>query len=191
MIFLIAPAILFADGVTIVSPADNATVTSPVRVVGEFPRTASINSITVSVDHVNLPQPEEAVTPLDTKIPMTQGSHLLTVSARQTDGTVLTSSKWLTVGPSGRQNGEQQDPNSPNVDQPGVNNPVYTNIERMSGWYTSPDYGHPVCSPGPQLVSTPSMDGMSGRFYLGPTGQFNNCLWPIKLGTSTTVTNFQ
>lgn len=191
LVFLIAPAIVFADGVTIVSPADNQPVSSPVRVVAEFPRTASINSIRVSVDHVDIPQAaEEAVTPLDTSIPMTQGSHLLTVTGTQSDGSVLTGSKWVTVGP-GTQTGQMQSLDSPNLDQPGLNNPVYNNIEERSGWYTYPDYGHPVCSAGPQLVSTPSRDGISGRFYLGPTGQFNNCLWPIKLGTSTTVTNFQ
>jgi len=196
LVFLIAPAILFADGVTIVSPADNATVTSPVRVVAEFPRTASINSITVSVDHVNVPQPEEAVTPLDTKISMTQGSHLLTVTARQDDGTVLTSSKWLTVGP-GAQNGQMQSQDSPNMDSPNLDNPnvgdngyVGNDVEEMSGWYTYPDYGHPVCSDGPALVATPSLDGVAGKFYLGPTGQFNNCLWPIKLGSSRTAANF-
>jgi hypothetical protein len=40
------------------------------------------------------------------------------------------------------------------------------------------------------LISTPSLDGVAGKFYLGPTGQFNNCLWPILLGSNTTATHF-
>ena len=60
-------------------------------------------------------------------------------------------------------------------------------IEQKSGWYVFPDQGNPNCSSKPNLVSSPSLDGTSGRFYLGPTGQFNNCLWPIKLGTSTAM----
>jgi hypothetical protein len=68
---------------------------------------------------------------------------------------------------------------------------TYSNIEEKSGWYTYPDYGDPVCSAKPALVSSPSLDGISGRFYLGPTGSFNNCLWPLKLGQSSTVSNFQ
>jgi len=67
----------------------------------------------------------------------------------------------------------------------------YYNIEEMSGWYNYPDYGDPVCSAKPALVSSPSLDGISGKFYLGPTGSYNNCLWPIKLGSNTGVYNFQ
>jgi len=48
-----------------------------------------------------------------------------------------------------------------------------------------PDQGDPNCSAKPSLMSTPSLDGTSGRFSLSPTGQFNNCLWPIKLGKSS------
>lgn len=187
-LFLFAPALLFARGVTIVSPAENSQVVSPVRVVADFPRTSPIASITVSVDHVDIPQPE-AVTPLDVKIPMSQGSHLLTVTGTQSDGTVLSSSRWVTVSAPSTQTDHMT--NSPNLDSPGIDGAVFNNIEEMSGWYTYPDYGHPVCSAKPQLVATPSMDGISGKFYLGPTGQYNNCLWPIKLGSSTSVMNFQ
>jgi hypothetical protein len=67
---------------------------------------------------------------------------------------------------------------------------TFSNIEQMSGWYTYPDQGNPVCSSKPSLTSSPSLDGTSGKFYLGPTGQFNNCLWPILLGSSTTATHF-
>ena len=68
---------------------------------------------------------------------------------------------------------------------------TYSNIEEMTGWYNYPDYGDPVCSAKPALVANPSVDGISGKFYLGPTGSYNNCLWPIKLGSSSTVSNFQ
>lgn len=67
---------------------------------------------------------------------------------------------------------------------------TFSKIEEMSGWYLYPDQGTPVCSPGPSITSTPSLDGTSGDFYLGPTGPFNNCLWPIRLGTSQTATHF-
>ena len=60
----------------------------------------------------------------------------------------------------------------------------------MPGWYLYPDQGNPVCSPGPLLTANPSLDGASGVFHIGPTGPFNNCLWPILLGSSTTATHF-
>src|SRR5439155_10534151 len=65
-----------------------------------------------------------------------------------------------------------------------------SHIEQKSGWYTSPDQGHPVCSESPELTSSPSVDGNSARFSLRPTGQFDDCLWPDKLGKSTTATHF-
>jgi len=68
---------------------------------------------------------------------------------------------------------------------------TYSKIEEKSGWYTAPDQGNPLCSSKPALVATPSLDGISGQFYLGPNGQYNNCLWPILLGKSTTATHFQ
>jgi hypothetical protein len=67
---------------------------------------------------------------------------------------------------------------------------VFSNIEEMSGWYLYPDQGTPVCSSGPSITSIPSLDGASGAFYLGPSGAFNNCLWPILLGSSSTATHF-
>ena len=68
---------------------------------------------------------------------------------------------------------------------------TFSNIEEQSGWYLYPDQGNPVCSPVPSVTSSPSLDGGSGAFYLGPTGPFNNCLWPIALGSSTTATHFK
>src|SRR5437773_12451347 len=67
---------------------------------------------------------------------------------------------------------------------------TYSKIEEKSGWYTYPDQGNPVCSSKPAMVNTPSLDGISGEFYLGPKGQYNNCLWTILLGKSNTATQF-
>jgi hypothetical protein len=176
---LLSSTIVFAAGVIIISPTRNRTVNSPVRVVAQFPRTTHINSITVSVDNVEVRQ-AESVTPLDLSIPMSEGNHLLTVKGVRLDGTEISSSQWVKVS-------------APTADA-SISNPssslVYSNIEETLGWYTYPDQGSPVCSSKPVLVSSPSLDGISGMFYLGPTGQFNNCLWPILLGSSSTVTHF-
>jgi hypothetical protein len=68
---------------------------------------------------------------------------------------------------------------------------TYSKIEEKSGWYTAPDQGDPYCSSKPVMTKTPSLDGISGKFYIRPNGQYNNCLWPILLGKSTTATHFQ
>jgi hypothetical protein len=177
-IFLAAECTL-GQGFNIISPSSEANLSSPVRVVADFPKTAIISSITVSVDNVVV-QDAGAVTPLDVRVPVPEGSHLITVNSVAADGSVASSSRWVNVA--AKQTGANTFSNT--------NTNTYKNVEEMSGWYNSPDQGHPVCSSGPKLVSSPSMDGTSGRFYLGPTGQYNNCLWPIKLGKGT-VSNFE
>ena len=65
-----------------------------------------------------------------------------------------------------------------------------SHMEQKSGWYTSPDQGHPVCSEKPEPTCSPSVDGNSARFSIRPTGPFDNCLCPIKRGKSKTATHF-
>ena len=170
---------VLAAGVVIISPTGRHTVSSPVRVVADFPRITRIDSISVLVDNIEVGQ-AGSVTPVDLMVPMTEGTHLLTVKGVRLDGSEISSSKWVSV--------------SAPAAAASISNPssslVYNKIEEESGWYVFPDQGNPVCSSKPTLVSSPSLDGISGMFYLGPTGQFNNCLWPILLGSSSSVTHF-
>jgi hypothetical protein len=174
----LAPATAGGQDVTIISPSSNRSVSSPVRVVAEFPRRAGVN-YTISIDNVDVKT--GSVTPLDLSISMSEGDHLLTVTSLQSDGTMVSSSRWVKVSA------------SPAAASPFSSSSTlrYSNIEEKSGWYNYPDQGDPVCSAKPSLTSKPSLDGVSGRFYIGPTGQYNTCLWPIRLGSSTTVTHFQ
>jgi hypothetical protein len=191
---LLAPTMVLAQGVDIVSPASNQTTSSPVRVVADFPRSAQIASVTVSVDGNQIPA--GAVTPLDLYVPMSAGSHYLTVTAVEDDGTQLTASRSVdvvspTVSATNLSSGTLAGASTAGATSTSSSTLSYSNIEQMSGWYTYPDQGNPVCSSKPVITSNPSLDGTSGKFYLGPTGQFNNCLWPILLGSSSTATNFQ
>jgi hypothetical protein len=128
----------------------------------------------------------EAVTPLDVYVPMSQGSHVLTVKAVQENGVEISASRTVDVAaPKLATN-----PSTASSTSTSSSTLTYSNIEQMSGWYTYPDQGNPVCSSKPSIMSIPSLDGTSGRFYLGPTGQYNNCLWPILLGSSSSVTHF-
>jgi hypothetical protein len=201
VVFLFASIGALAQNVTLVSPSASA-VSSPVRVVANFSATASIASISVLVDNVEVSQQTEAVTPLDVYIPMPAGNHLLTVNAVQADGLLLSASRSVDVSApaSATNTGITSNPLAVGTTIGGASTnsttstsgatSVISHIEQMSGWYTAPDQGNPVCSSKPTLTSSPSLDGTSGKFYLGPTGQYNNCLWPIKLGSSTTATHF-
>ena len=188
----------FAEGVKIVSPASEARVTSPVRVFAEFPKNVPISSISVSIDSAEIPQ-ETAVTPLDIRVAVPEGNHLLTVKGVQSDGTELSSSRWVTVS-AANEPASSTPSSSTSINTSATitastytsTNPlVSSNIEEKTGWYLYPDQGHPVCSAGPTPTSNPSVDGISGKFYLGPTGQFQNCLWPILLGSNSSVMNFK
>jgi hypothetical protein len=174
----LAPATAVGQDVTIISPSSNRPVSSPVRVVAEFPRGAGVN-YTISVDNVEVKA--GSVTPLDLNVSMSEGDHLLTVTSLQSDGAMVSSSRWVKVLASPAAVGPSSSSSAL----------LYSNIEEMSGWYNYPDLGDPLCSAKPSLTSKPSLDGVSGKFYIGPTGQFNTCLWPIRLGSSTTVTHFQ
>jgi len=137
----------------------------------------------------------EAVTPVDVLVPMSPGHHALTVNAVQADGLQLVASRSIDVSstttPAGANTGSSTRTSAPgiSVSSTGTISSI-GDIEEKSGWYTAPDQGNPVCSSKPALVSSPSLDGASSKFYLGPTGQLNTCLWPIKLGSSTTATHF-
>ena len=186
VVFLLASTIVFAQNVSIVAPVDD-TSTSPVHVAANFSNTAPIDSITVLVDGKTALSQTEAVTPLDVHVPMAAGSHVITVNATQSDGLQLSASKNVDVAAAS--SSTLSAASAPSASSSG--GMTWTSdIEERSGWYTYPDQGNPVCSSKPALVSTPSMDGVAGKFYLGPKGQFNNCLWPIKLGSSTTATHF-
>jgi len=157
-VLLLAATISLAQGVKIVSPGAGA-VSSPVRVVADFSSTAPLDSISVFVDNVEMRQ-LMPVTPLDLSVSMSEGSHLLTVKAVQADGTEISSSRSVNVSP----------PQTVSSILRSSGSVTYNNIEQMSGWYTYPDQGSPVCSSKPKVVSAPSVDGASGQFYLGPLG---------------------
>ena len=186
-----------AQNLTIVSPTSNP-VSSPVRVVASFSSTAPIETISVLLDGVQVAQPD-AVTPLDINLPMSAGNHLVTVNAVQSDGVQLSDSRSIDVSApvaSMSTTTNLSTSTASTVPDPGIavktsgSTSWVSDIEQKSGWYTYPDQGNPNCSSKPYLMSSPSLDGASGRFHLDPTGQFNNCLWPIKLGTST-ATHFK
>jgi len=194
LVCLVAP-VSFAQNLTIVSPTAKS-VTSPVRVVADVLATAPISSISVLVDNIEVGQPEP-VTPLDVYVPMSEGNHVLTINALQADGINLSASRSvdvsapLTSTSSNTLASANTSSTSPAIT---INKSGSTwwvsDIEEKSGWYTYPDQGNPDCSSKPLLTSSPSLDGTSGKFYLGPHGQYNNCLWPILLGSNTTATHF-
>ena len=185
---LLASTLSIAQTVTIVSPQEGATTTSPVRVVATFSNSGSIADTLVLVDG-NVVNQSGGVTPLDVTIPVSPGNHQVTVKAVLDDGQESSAFRNVNVTAPAVMAASATAGSMTSGSTSGTL--TYSKIEEKPGWYTSPDQGDPVCSSKPSLVSQPSLDGISGQFYLGPRGQFNNCLWPILLGKSTTATHFQ
>lgn len=158
-----------SSAVNVIAPT-GASVISPVHYVATASTTCSqgIASMGIYTAPSQLAYTTNGAS-LDTNLTLPTGSYNTTVQAWDHCGGSAKASVPLTVAGAGH---------------------AFANIERMSGWYIYPDQGNPVCSSGPSLVSSPSLDGTSGKFYLGPTGSYNNCLWPILLGSSQTATHF-
>src|ERR1051325_10554886 len=91
---------------------------------------------------------------LDTNLALNPGSYNTTVQSWDQCGGSAQASVPLIVSAPGSQ--------------------TFPDIEQMSGWYTYPDQGNPICSSKPSITASPSLDGSSGKFHLGPTGEFNN-----------------
>ena len=185
---MLASTFSFSQTVTIVSPAEGAT-TSPVRVVANFSDNGSIAATSVLVDGTEVVQ-GGAVTPLDVTIPISPGSHEITVKAVDDDGKESSASRVVDVS-APETTMAAATVGSMTTDATTSGTVTYSKIEEKSGWYTYPDQGDPYCSAKPVLSTTPSLDGISGKFYIRPNGQYNNCLWPILLGKNTTATHFR
>jgi len=186
LVCLFIAGVASAQQVDIVSPSAG-TVTSPIRVLADFTSTGPIDAISVLVDSTEVKQ-LQAVTPLDIYVPMAEGNHVLTVKAVQANGVELSASRTVDVAAPTTTTAASLATSASTL-SPGTL--TFSNIEQKSGWYTYPDQGNPVCSSKPAIKSSPSLDGTSGQFYLGPKGQYNNCLWPILLGSSSSATHFQ
>ncbi|HJT69518.1 MAG TPA: Ig-like domain-containing protein [Terriglobales bacterium] len=162
--------------VTITGPSDGATVGSPFDVHATYGATAKFMKLWVDYS----PSTTESNTnAFDKQVSLSSGAHRITVQAMDSStGQVYADTVNINVG-------------STSSSTSTGSTATFSKIEEKSGWYTAPDQGSPDCSSKPTLTKTPSIDGISGKFYLGPNGQFNNCLWPILLGKSTTATHFQ
>jgi phospholipase C len=85
--------------VTICSPANGATVTSPVNVVAGTTDSHSVSVMQIYLDGVKVYQ--VASNQLNTNVTMTSGTHRLTVQAQDSTGAIFKSTINVTVGTSG------------------------------------------------------------------------------------------
>ena len=164
-------------GVTVSSPANGATVTSPVRVVASASSAYPITAVRVYVDGVSVLLTGN---PIDDYIWMSVGTHLLVVQAWDSTGAIFKAPLKLYV---------QSAPVQP-----------VGKIEDMKGWQwcTATLNGQPCASGLGNAISwmapyqtSPSLDGSSAEFFIGGSTGYSNALWWNSLGGGANVTHFQ
>lgn len=160
-------------GISVSSPANNASVATPVRVVASAASTNPITTMRIYVDHVSVYVVK--ANHIDTLVPVSVGNHLVVVQAWDSAGTV--SKTGVNINAT-------------------ANKKVYANIDEMSGWNHCD-----VCAgrngQGPtstywqaQFQTTPSLDGASSEFFLGGSTPYSNALWWKQLGANDNVRFF-
>lgn len=170
------------SGVTVTSPTNGSTVSSPARFVASAKSSSPITAMRIYVDGTSAYSTNAAS--LDTNLSLSAGSHNVVVQAWDSAGSVFKSP--LTINVSATSTG----PTIP------VGAKTFTNIDEMTGW----DHCD-VCSganaAGPttpykmtQFVSSPSMDGKSAQFWIGGDTPYASALWWKQLGANSAPRHF-
>ncbi|HYH00805.1 MAG TPA: Ig-like domain-containing protein [Terriglobales bacterium] len=168
-------------GVTVISPSNGATVTSPARFIASARSTSPIVAMRIYVDSNSVYSTNSAS--LDTNISLSAGAHNVVVQAWDSTGAVFKSPLTLnvsaTTGP---------------VIPAGAK--TFTNIDEMTGW-DSCDKCSGANANGPttpykmtQFISSPSLDGKSAQFWVGGDTPYASALWWKQLGANPAPRHF-
>ena len=170
------------SGVSISSPSDGSTVSSPMQVTASVNVGSPIAATWIYLDGNSVYQTQSSQ--VNTTLNASSGSHSLVVQAWDTSGNVY--KKAITVNISGGGGGGV----------PG-NATTFNQIQQMSGWGSCT-----VCAgsggSGPsadfsttQWVSSPSLSGASMLFWLGGSTPWSDALWWKDVTPNDGVSNFQ
>jgi hypothetical protein len=169
-------------GVAVNSPADGATVSSPMQVVASASAPNQIVAMRIYLDDVSVFAINSGN--LNTTVSAaTTGSHRLVVQAWDSTGVVY--KQPLTVNVSSVSTGVP-----PNA----ITN---TQIEDMPGWENctvcagAGGNGTVATFSMTQNQSSPSLDGSSAKFSIGGSTPYSDALWWKQLGGNNAVTNFK
>jgi Big-like domain-containing protein len=165
-------------GVTVTSPSNGSTVTSPAHFVASASSGAPITTMRIYVDGVSAYTVSGAK--IDTSVSMAAGTHNVVVQAWDSTGAVFKAP--LTVSVSGTTTTATK---------------TFSNIDQMPSWDQCD-----VCSgPGAngavtphsmtENVASPSMDGKSAQFWIGGTSPYASAIWWKQLGANTSVKHFK
>jgi post-segregation antitoxin (ccd killing protein) len=165
--------------VTVSSPANNATVSSPFQVVASASGPNPITAMQVYLDSQLVTTVQSGS--LNASVSAATGAHSLVVQAWDSTGAVYKNA--LTVSVSGS-----------SIPSNAI---VKSDIEDMTGWEscttcagaggTGPTAGFSVT----QFQSSPSEDGSSAQFSIWGTTPYSDALWWKQLGADNSASNFE
>jgi hypothetical protein len=185
-------------GVTVSSPTNGATVTSPVKFVASATSSSKITGMKIYVDNLSVYSTTAAS--ISTSIAMSQAKHNVVVQAWDSTGAVFKAPLTLTVSgttPTPRPTPTPSPTPVPPLPAPPSTAVVHSNIDQLTGWESCT-----VCAGaggnGPaatfslvQNQASPSMDGKSAKFSISGTTPYSDALWWKQLGADSTKTNFK
>jgi hypothetical protein len=176
-ILLIASATVAFAGVSISTPGNNSSVTSPAQIVADASSTNPIVAIVVYVDGTGVFNLRNQ-THLNTYLWLTTGQHGVTVAAWDSAGKVMSSTVKVYA----------------------TSLRAMTKIEEQPGWqWCTQKLNGSVCAAGAgeavswmsRFQTTPSLDGSSSEFYIGGATGYSNALWWKSLGGGSKLTHFR
>lgn len=165
--------------VTVNSPTNNATVSSPFNVVASASGPNPITAMQVYLDSQLVTTVQSGS--LNASVSAATGAHSLVIQAWDTTGAVYKSALSVTVS-------------TTSVPSNAI---VKSNIEDMTGWQScttcagaggsGPTAGFSLT----QFQASPSEDGSSAKFSIWGTTPYSDALWWNQLGADNSATNFK
>lgn len=165
------------SGVIVSSPANGASVSSPVNIVASASSAFSITAMHIYVDNQNVFS--IAASSLNASLAIAAGPHAVVVQAWDAAGNIFKAPFTINVRSSAPANAT-----------------VFNRIEEMSGWQSCSSCAG-IAGSGPsavysmaQNVATPALDGASSQFNLAGNIPYTNALWWKQLGANSAATHF-
>lgn len=181
---LMSSAAALAGTVTISTPGDGTTVSSPFRVTATATSSSTVRLMQIYVDGVK--KAETAGSKIDKSIYASTGTRRVVVQGYDAGGT-FKRAIYVKVGSTTSSSGGSTTSDSK----------TFYDIDHMSGWEScSACAGAGGDGPIAQYymkrgVSSPSKDGKAVEFFLGGSTPYANALWWKQLGANDGVSHFR
>jgi hypothetical protein len=171
-VLILASALPAMAGVTVTSPASGSTNPSSVHFKASATASHAIVAMKIYIDSSSKYSTSHSY--LDTYLTLASGTRHVTIKAW--DSTGATVSKSFTISISGSSSSSDTTGSTTTTSSSAKS---FSNIEEMSGWdgCTSCAGGGADAQYSLTKVTSPSLDGLAGKVFVGGTTPFSHSLW--------------